>query len=123
MKNGNYNLKDRTKKFALRIIKLAKALPRNTLGFVVSKQIIRSGTSVASNYRAVCRSRSRADFNSKVGIVIEEADETAFWLEIIIESDLLKSELVAELLGEANEITAIMVTSRKTSISKLNNKN
>jgi len=79
--------------------------------------LLRSGTSVASNYRAVCRSRSRADFNSKIGVVIEEADESVFWLELIIESGLIEKELILSLLDKANQITAIMVASRKTSIS------
>lgn len=109
-------LKKRTKEFALRIIKLIDALPNTTAGKTIGKQVIRSGTSVAANYRAVCRARSKADFISKLGVVIEEADETAFWLEIIIESKLLKKELVDALLQEANEIIAIMVSSRMTSM-------
>ena len=113
----NNNLKERTKKFTLRILNLAGALPSNDEGRIMRKQIIRSGTSVGSNYRAVCRSRSRADFNSKMGIVIEEADETAFWLEVIIERKLIQEELVSSLLKEANEIIAIMVSSRKTSVN------
>lgn len=113
----NNNLKERTKKFALRILNLASALPNNEEGRIIRKQIIRSGTSVGSNYRAVCRSRSRADFNSKMGIVIEEADETAFWLEVITERKLIQEELVSSLLKEANEIIAIMVSSRKTSVN------
>jgi len=111
------DLKIRTKEFALRIIKLVKALPKNQAGIVIGNQLLRSGTSVASNYRAVCRSRSRADFNSKIGVVIEEADESVFWLELIIESGLIEKELILSLLDKANQITAIMVASRKTSIS------
>ena len=111
------DLKIRTKEFALRIIKLVKALPKNQAGIVIGNQLLRSGTSVASNYRAVCRSRSRADFNSKIGVVIEEADESVFWLELIIESGLIEKEFILSLLDEANQITAIMVASRKTSIS------
>jgi four helix bundle protein len=107
-------LKERTKKFALRIINLVKALPKNNVGFVVGGQLLRCGTSVASNYRAVCRSRSRAEFISKLGVVIEEADESAFWIEIIIEAELVDQKLVENLLKEANEITAIMVASRKS---------
>ena len=112
------DLKKRTKKFALRIIKLANALPRTSLGNIVRNQLLRSGTSTAANYRAVCRSRSRAEFNSKIGIVIEEAEESAFWLEIIIETKLIRKELVGPLLNEAYEIIAIMVASRKTSTRK-----
>ena len=114
---GKEDLKIRTKEFALRIIKLVKALPKNQAGIVIGNQLLRSGTSVASNYRAVCRSRSRADFNSKIGVVIEEADESVFWLELIIESGLIEKELILSLLDKANQITAIMVASRKTSIS------
>ena len=109
-------LKKRTKEFALRIIKLIDALPNTTAGQTIGKQVIRSGTSVAANYRAVCRARSRPEFISKLGVVVEEADETVFWLEIVIESNLLKKELVASLLQEANEITAIMVSARMTSM-------
>ena len=109
-------LKKRTKEFALRIIKLIDALPDTMAGQTIGKQVIRSGTSVAANYRAVCRARSRPEFISKLGVVVEEADETVFWLEIIIESNLLKKELVTALLKEANEITAIMVSARMTSI-------
>ncbi len=107
-------LKMRTKQYALRIIKLTQALPQNTVGWAISKQLIRSGTSVGANYRAVCRSRSVADFVSKLGIVIEEADESAFWLELIIESGLMKEELILPLLEETNEIISIMVSSSKT---------
>jgi len=114
-------LKKRTKSLALRIIKLVNALPKNNICQVIGNQLLRSGTSTAANYRAVCRSRSRADFNSKIGIVIEEADESAFWLEIIIESQLLKKELVISLLNETNEIVAIMVASRKTSTKNKDN--
>ncbi len=107
-------LKNRTKKYALRIIKLTQALPQNTAGWAISKQLVRSGTSVGANYRAVCRSRSSADFVSKLGIVIEEADESAFWLELIIEGGLMKEELVNPLLQETNELISIMVASLKT---------
>lgn len=109
-------LKERTKQFALRIIKLVESLPKNTTGRAIGNQLIRSGTSTAANYRAVCRSRSKADFISKLGVVIEECDESEFWLEIIIDSKLMKKELVGSLLKEANELTAIFVSSRKTAV-------
>ena len=112
------DLKKRTKEYALRIITLVKALPNTPEGRAIGNQLIRSGTSVGANYRAVCRARSDAEFIAKLGIVIEEADESAFWLEIIIESKLLKRELVESLLAETNEITAIMVATRKTSKNK-----
>jgi four helix bundle protein len=107
-------LKDRTKKYALRIIKLAEALPKTKTGDVVSKQVIRCGTSVASNYRAACRAKSDLDFLSKMGIVEEEADESIFWLEIIIDSGLMRKELVLSLLQEGNEILAIVISSKIT---------
>lgn len=110
MRRGD-DLKLRTKQYALRIIKLVKALPNTIDGRTISNQLIRSGTSVGANYRAVCRARSNAEFIAKLGIVIEEADESAFWLEIIIESGLMKKELIEPLLQETNEIVAIMVTS------------
>ncbi|MFH1523192.1 MAG: four helix bundle protein [Patescibacteria group bacterium] len=84
---------------------------------------MKSGTSVGANYRAVCRARSNNEFIAKLGVVIEEADETAFWLEIIIESKILKAELVKSLLNEANEIVAIMVTSKITSSRIKNGEN
>lgn len=107
-------LKLRTKKYALRIIKLVNALPTNSTGRTIGNQLIRSGTGVAANYRAVCRSRTKAEFISKIRIVIEEVDESAFWLELIIESRLMKGALIEPLLKETNELTAIMVASAKT---------
>lgn len=107
----NENLKNRTKLFAIRVVKLTRALPANSEGRVIGHQLLRSGTSVAANYRAVCRARSTAEFISKLGIVIEEADESCFWLEMIADLGLLKKELVQDLLKEANEIVAIMVAS------------
>lgn len=94
-----------------------KALPNTTEGRVMGNQLFRSGTSVGANYRAACRARSVAEFIAKIGTVIEEIDESAFWLELIIESELMPKKLVDPLLKETNELTAIMVTSRKTSAS------
>jgi len=104
----------RTKDFALRVIKLVYALPNTTAGRAIGGQLIRSGTSVAANYRAACRGRSKAEFIAKLGIVEEEADESAFWLEAIIESKLIKEKLVSDLLRGANELTAMMVLSKIT---------
>lgn len=104
----------RTKEFALRIIKLVNALPNNLAGRKIGDQLIRSGTSVAANYRAACRGRSKAEFVAKLGIVEEEADESAFWIEIIIESDLMKKNLVEGLWQEAVELTKIMASSKIT---------
>ena len=113
-------MKERTKAFALRILKLADALPNTRSGNTVANQIVRSGSSVAANYRALCRAKSRADFIHKASIVEEEADETAFWLEIIIDAKLLKPARVRQLLQEANELTAIAVATRKTARSRSN---
>lgn len=107
-------LKDRTKSFGLRSIALADALPRNGTGRVLGNQLLRSATSVGANYRAACRARSRVEFVAKLGTVEEEADESAFWLEMIIESGLMKAQRTANLLREANELTAIIAASRKT---------
>ena len=111
-------LKLRTKNFALRIIRLANALPNRTDAMIIKKQIIRSATSVASNYRAACRGRSTSEFLAKLSIIIEEADETCFWLEIIFETQLIQRELLNSIMNEANEITAIMVSSRITASKK-----
>lgn len=105
------DLKDRTKQFALRIINLVESLPHGLAAQIVGKQLIRCGTAVAANYRAACRARSQAEFIAKLGIVIEEADEACFWLEIIMAKNMLKATLVKPLLQESNEITAIMVAS------------
>lgn len=107
-------LKNRTKKFALEIIKLVDKLPNTLAGRTIGNQIIRSGTSVTANYRSACRARSNADFISKVTIVEEESDETLFWLEMIVESNLLPKERVLALLKEADELTAIFTSSGKT---------
>ena len=107
-------LKTRTKSFALRIIKLVEALPPTRTADVIGKQLTKSGTSVGANYRAACRAKSNADFIAKIGIVEEEADESAFWLEVIVESGLMKEELVKDLLDEADQIVAIMVSSINT---------
>ena len=105
---------DRTKKFALRVFKLVGALPGTIQGKAVAAQLIRSGTSVAANYRAACRARSKPEFIAKLGVVEEEADESAFWLGSIIETDLLSAGKVKPLLTEAGEIVAIMASSKKT---------
>ena len=110
------DLKARTKKFALRMMKMVDALPRTIQGRAIAKQIIRSATSVAANYRAACRARSRAEFIAKIGIVEEEADESCFWLELIIDSGLLNEDRIRPLLSEAGELVAIMAASRKSAI-------
>ena len=109
----------RTKQFALRIMKLVGALPKNIQGRAIANQLMRSGTSVAANYRAACRSRSKAEFIAKLGTVEEEADETAFWLELIIEGSLLTAAQIQPLLTEAGEIVAITAASKKTASATL----
>ena len=99
------DLKKRTKQFALRILKIVAALPNTVQGRAIGAQLVRSGTSVGSNYRASCRARSKAEFIAKLGIVEEEADESAFWLELIIEGGLLKKELVKPLLDENERVS------------------
>src|SRR5262245_27561090 len=108
------DLKARTKRFALRVMKLVDVLPRTIQGRAIANQIIRSSTSVAANYRAACRARSRAEFIAKIGVVEEEADERCFWLELIVDSGLLTEGRVHPLLSEANELVAIMAASRKS---------
>jgi len=107
-------LKDRTKTFALRVLKLIDTLPDTRSGRILAGQLGRSGTSVGANYRAVCRSRSTAEMISKISVVEEEADESAFWLELIADHGLLAHAKLASLSQEAGELTAIMVASRKT---------
>jgi four helix bundle protein len=108
------DLKRRTKAFALRILKLVDTLPKTTAGRAFASQIVRSGTSVAANYRAACRARSTADFIAKMGIVEEEADETLFWLELLEESELVTAAKLTAIKEEANELIAITVASIKT---------
>jgi four helix bundle protein len=107
-------LKDRTKQFALRIIRLTRALPAGVESRVISYQLLRSGTSVAANYRAVCRARSRAEFLAKMAIVLEEADESAFWRELLSEAGLIPETKLSALRAEANELVAIFNASRAT---------
>jgi four helix bundle protein len=109
-------LKARTKEFALRMIRLVDALPNSVKGRATANQIMRSSTSVAANYRAACRARSRAEFIAKIGVVEEEADETAFWLDLIIDSKIRSKTLIEPLLKEAGELVAIMAASRKSAI-------
>ena len=115
-------LKSRTKLFALRVMKLIDHLPTNTKGRVVADQIMRSATFVASNYRGACRGRSRAEFVSKLGIVLEEADETMLWFELIVEGQFLPAKRVQGLIKEADEITAIMFSTQRSARSSQNPK-
>lgn len=112
-------LKERTKQFALRVIKLVAALPKTVEGRAIANQLVRCGTSVAANYRATCRARSKAEFVAKIGVVLEEADEALLWLELIVAAKLISPERVEPLLTEANELVAIFVTSRKSAAFNL----
>lgn len=110
-----YELLARTKTFALRSLKLVDHLPRTTSGRAIGNQLVRSATSVGANYRAACRSRSRAEFAAKLGVVAEEADESVYWLELVREGELRSDAKISDLLREANELTAIFTSARRTS--------
>ena len=116
------DLKQRTKQFSLRVLKLVAALPKNLPGRTIGGQLARAGTSVGANYRAACRARSKVEFIAKIGIVEEEGDESGFWMELIIETELLKAELVKSLLDEANELAKIMASSRKSASESISAK-
>lgn len=113
-------LKERTKCFALAVVKLCTVLPRNPVSDVLGRQLLRSGTSVGANYRAACRARSRADFVSKMAIFEEEADESAYWIELLVESGQVDAHRASDLQAEANELTAIAAASRKTARARTN---
>ena len=107
--------KKRTKQFAIRVIRLVESLPQRRSAEVIGKQLLRSATSVGANYRAACRARSSSEFCAKLGIVEEEADESVYWMELLIESSIVRRELLEELLREGDEIVAMVVASIKTS--------
>jgi four helix bundle protein len=108
-------LKERTKQFGLCVLKFVDSLPNTTAGRALGAQLVRSGTGVGANYRAACRGRSKAEFIAKLGNVEEEADESAYWLELIADGGLLPRKMVDPLYQEANELTAIFAASIKTS--------
>ena len=114
------DLRQRTKSYAIRIVRLYRSLPHSSDAQVLGKQLLRSGTSVTANYRAACRARSRAEFISKISIVLEEADESAFWLELLGETEVVLPEKLATLVRETNELTAIFGASLRTSKSGVN---
>jgi four helix bundle protein len=107
-------MKDRTKAFAVRVVKLIDALPRGLAAQVIGRQLLRSATSVGANYRAACRAQSHAEFAAKLSIVVEEADESLYWLELLQEWPMIKPEQLTDLLREANELVAISGAARKT---------
>ncbi len=106
--------KDRTKQFALRVIKVVESLPKDRTADVIGRQLLRSATSVAANYRAACRAKSMADMINKLSIVEEEADESLLWMELLVESDLISTSRLNALMAEGNEIVAMLVASIKT---------
>ena len=107
-------LKERTKQFAIRVVRLFRSLPKTDEAKVIGKQVLRSGTSVAANYRAVCRARSKAEFVARIGVLVEEADETVFWLELLVETTIISQARINGLLTEANELLAIFAASQRT---------
>jgi four helix bundle protein len=111
-------LKQRTRQFALRVIRLSEALPRTRSADIIGRQLIRAGTSVGANYRAACRARSRADFISKMNIVEEEVDEAIYWMELLTDAKIIKESLLVSLVGEAQELLAITVASVNTARGK-----
>src|SRR6202795_1833711 len=114
MSTGTQELRDRTKAFAIRIVKLYRSLPHTADSQVVGKQLLRCGTSVAANYRAACRGRSRAEWVAKIGLVVEEADETVFWLEMLSDCNIVPPKKLVSLLAEAHELSAIFTASQFT---------
>ena len=106
--------KKRTKAFALRINKMSERLPQTRSAEVIGKQLLRSGTSVGANYHAACRAKSQADFIAKMGIVLEEADECVYWIELLVEAEIVPETKVADVLDEANQIVAMTVASINT---------
>ena len=115
-------LKNRTKQLSIRVIRLVESLPKTMASNTIGRQLIRSGTSVGANYRAACRAKSTADFINKLAFVEEEADESIYWIELLVESDQLKPNLVENLIQEFDEILSIVVAAIKTSKARRNPK-
>jgi four helix bundle protein len=111
-------LRDRTKQFALRVLKMFQSLPKTDEARIIGRQVLRSGSSVGANYRAVCRARSHREFCSKVGVVVEEADETVFWFELLIEGGVVPQRKLASLHAEGEELLAIFAASHATAIAR-----
>src|SRR5208337_2094214 len=118
MENKHEELRQRTKQFALRILHLFRSLPKSEEGRIIGRQLLRAGTAVAANYRAVGRARSRAEFVAKMGVVVEEADESAFWLELLVDSGIIPKLRLDDLITETNELVSIFVASQKTAKGK-----
>jgi len=116
-------LKSRSKKFALRVVRLVRVLPKTQEAQVIGKQLLRAGTSVGANYRAVCRARSNAEFVSKMGVVLEEADECVFWVELLSDAGIFPAAKLEDLKREAEELVRIFAASRITVEKKLSRSN
>lgn len=112
--------KRRTKAYAIRVIRLVESLPKGGTAFVIGRQLIRAGTSVGANYRAACRAKSRADFISKMTIVEEECDESLHWMELLVETNLVKASLIESLVKEGDELLAMTVASARSARANLN---
>jgi four helix bundle protein len=117
---SNENLKQRTKLFALNVLKFVEKLPRDRASDILGRQLLRSGTSVGANYRGACRAKSPADFISKLGTVEEEADESGFWMELLLESGKARAQEIKPLMQEAGELVAIMIASINTARKSMN---
>jgi four helix bundle protein len=117
MSSPQEDLRERSKQCAYRVIRLFRTLPKSLEAQIIGKQLLRSGTSVAANYRAAARARSHAEFVSRIGVVVEEADETVFWLECLADNGIVRRELLTDLLREANERLAIFAASQQTAKS------
>ena len=113
-------LPDRTKQFALRVLNLVDALPGTAGGRAISMQLVRAATSVGANYRSACRARSRAEFAAKLGVAVEEADESLYWLELVRDGKILPENKLSHLLKEADELTAILASGRKSAVNTSN---
>ncbi len=113
-------LQDRTKQFVLRVLNLVDALPCTAGGRVISMQLVRAATSIGANYRGACRARSRAEFAAKLGVAVEEADESLYWLELVRDGNLLPEKKLSHLLKEADELTAILASGRKSAVNTSN---
>jgi four helix bundle protein len=113
-------LQNRTKNFALRVLNLVDVLPRTAAGRAISSQLVRALTSVGANYRSACGARSRAEFAAKLGVAVEEADESLYWLELVRDSKLLPENKLSLLLREADELTAILASGRKSAVNTAN---
>ena len=115
------DLRDRTKRYALRIIRMFGALPKDTVAQIIGKQVLRSGTSVGANFREACRARSDNEFIAKLGICLQELEDTIYWLELLLEANILTENQLSELLDESNQLMAIFTTISKNQKNKANN--